>query len=51
VNVAERDEKALMEAVALYGPVSVLMNAAREGFKFYSEGVFYDPDCGEVGTG
>ncbi|GLC69955.1 hypothetical protein PLESTF_000903600 [Pleodorina starrii] len=47
VNVPERDEAALMEAVALHGPVAVLMNAALPPFRFYSEGVYYNQECGE----
>ncbi|PNW79515.1 hypothetical protein CHLRE_08g358522v5 [Chlamydomonas reinhardtii] len=47
VNVPPRDESALMEAVYLHGPVAVLMNAARVPFKFYSEGVYHNEECGE----
>ncbi|GLI71137.1 hypothetical protein VaNZ11_016236 [Volvox africanus] len=47
VNVPSRDEGALMEAVALHGPVAVLMNAALPPFKFYSEGVYYNEQCGQ----
>ncbi|GIL54872.1 hypothetical protein Vafri_10565 [Volvox africanus] len=47
LNVPSRDEGALMEAVALHGPVAVLMNAALPPFKFYSEGVYYNERCGQ----
>ncbi|KAG2424481.1 hypothetical protein HXX76_014533 [Chlamydomonas incerta] len=47
VNVPTRDEAALMEAVYLHGPLAVLMNAARTPFKFYSEGVYHNEECGE----
>lgn len=44
-RVKARDEKALMEAVYLRGPVAVSMDASPDLFKFYSEGVFEFPQC------
>lgn len=38
-NVPPNDESALMEAVALHGPVAVSIDAKHPEFKFYSEGV------------
>ncbi|MEW5318355.1 MAG: hypothetical protein WDW38_009581 [Sanguina aurantia] len=46
VNVPSNNESALMEAVALHGPVAVSIDAKHPEFKFYSEGVFYDSTCG-----
>ncbi|EFJ39241.1 hypothetical protein VOLCADRAFT_71624, partial [Volvox carteri f. nagariensis] len=51
LNIPSRDEAALMEAVALHGPVAVLMNAALAPFRFYSEGVYYNEECGQVRGG
>ncbi|GFR49771.1 hypothetical protein Agub_g11937 [Astrephomene gubernaculifera] len=45
LNVPPRDEGALMEALALHGPVAVVMHAALPPFKFYSEGVYYNDKC------
>nr|XP_022920607.1 cathepsin L1-like [Onthophagus taurus] len=39
------DEKALMEAVAKKGPVSVAINAGLNTMQLYSRGVYYDKDC------
>lgn len=39
VNVPSNNESALMEAVALHGPVAVSIDAKHPEFKFYSEGV------------
>ncbi|PNW80870.1 hypothetical protein CHLRE_07g333000v5 [Chlamydomonas reinhardtii] len=45
MNVESRNELALMEAVAKYGPIAVSVNADPEAFSFYSEGVFDEPAC------
>ncbi|GIL54871.1 hypothetical protein Vafri_10565, partial [Volvox africanus] len=42
-----RDEKALMEAVALHGPVAVGIDGGQATFRFYSEGIYHDPHCGQ----
>ncbi len=47
-QVPPHDEGALMEAVALKGPIAVLMNAARPPFKFYSSGTYFNPECSMV---
>jgi cathepsin L len=39
------DERALMEAVATVGPISVAIDASRETFQSYREGVYYDNAC------
>ena len=35
----------LKQAIAQYGPVSVLINTQPKSFKFYSSGIYYDPEC------
>jgi len=45
VDVSEGDEHALKSAVATVGPVSVAIDASQESFRFYSEGVYYEPMC------
>ncbi|XP_015929473.1 digestive cysteine proteinase 2 [Parasteatoda tepidariorum] len=45
VNVTSGDLKALKQAIAKKGPISVSIDAAHKGFSFYSHGVYYDPDC------
>ncbi|KAJ8716398.1 hypothetical protein PYW07_003025 [Mythimna separata] len=39
------NEQKLMEAVASVGPVSVAIDASHDGFRFYSDGVYYNPNC------
>ncbi|GIL80283.1 hypothetical protein Vretimale_17448 [Volvox reticuliferus] len=46
-RVPSRNEKALMEAVALHGPVAVGIDGGRATFRFYSEGVYHNPHCGQ----
>ena len=44
-DISQGDEEALMEAVATIGPVSVAIDASHQSFQFYSEGVYYEPEC------
>jgi len=46
VNVTSGDTDALKVAVAKHGPVSVAIDASRKTFSFYSNGIYYDPECG-----
>ncbi|XP_060523574.1 procathepsin L-like [Cylas formicarius] len=46
VDIAEGDEQGLEIAIATLGPVTAAIDASKDGFQFYSDGVYYDPDCG-----
>jgi len=46
VNVTSGDQKALKMAIAEKGPVSVSIDAAHKSLSFYSNGVYYEPECG-----
>ena len=46
-NVTSGDADALKLAIAQEGPVSVAIDAAHMSFVFYSNGVYYEPQCGE----
>nr|BAF94151.1 cathepsin L-like cysteine protease 1 [Plautia stali] len=45
VTIPSGDEQALMEAVATQGPLSIAIDASNPSFQFYSEGVYYEPEC------
>lgn len=45
VDIPEGDEDKLKSAVATIGPVSVAIDASHQTFQFYSEGVYYEPEC------
>jgi cathepsin L len=45
VDIPQGDEEAMKKAVATIGPVSVAIDASHESFQFYSEGVYYEPQC------
>lgn len=45
-TIEEGDEEALMEALALRGPLYVALDAGSSSFKYYSNGVYHRSDCG-----
>jgi cathepsin L len=45
-TIEEGDEEALMEALALRGPLYVALDAGSASFKYYSSGVYHRADCG-----
>lgn len=45
VDIPSGDEKKLKAAIATIGPCSVAIDASHESFQFYSEGVYYEPEC------
>ncbi|GMT30388.1 hypothetical protein PFISCL1PPCAC_21685, partial [Pristionchus fissidentatus] len=49
VYIPEGDEEALKTAVATVGPISVGINASGDGFKLYSDGVYYEEECDPEG--
>jgi len=46
VNVTSGDAKALRIAIAKHGPISVGIDASHKSLSFYSNGVYYEPKCG-----
>nr|CAH7744140.1 unnamed protein product [Callosobruchus chinensis] len=46
VNVTSNNENALRLAIFKHGPISVAIDASHRTFSFYSNGVYYEPKCG-----
>jgi len=45
VDITEGSEKALQQAVAKIGPVSVAIDASNDSFQLYKSGVYKEPNC------
>ena len=45
MKIAQKNATELKQAIAQYGPVAVLINTRPKSFKFYSSGIYYDPEC------
>jgi len=45
MDVESGSEKALVDAIASVGPVSVAIDASHSSFQLYKEGVYYEPEC------
>lgn len=46
VNVKTDDINAMKLAIFKHGPISVAIDASHKTFSFYSNGVYYEPTCG-----
>lgn len=46
-NTKSGDADALMSAIYQKGPISVAIDASHDSFGFYSEGVYFEKDCGK----
>ena len=47
-NISKGNTSQMKQAIALYGPVTVLINTRPKSFKFYDSGVYLDKDCGTL---
>ena len=47
-DIPHNNEKALQEAVATIGPISVAIDASKPTFHFYKSGVYHDKTCSSV---
>jgi len=48
VHVRPRSESDLQAAVSQQGPVSVAIDASKQGFQMYKHGVYYDKSCNSI---
>ncbi|XP_064393793.1 digestive cysteine proteinase 2-like [Halichondria panicea] len=49
VNITSKDENALQQAVATIGLITATINGSRLSFQLYHSGVYYEPDCSDLG--
>jgi len=49
VNVTSGNITAVKTAIYKHGPVAVSIDASHKTFSFYSNGIYYEPKCGEWG--
>ena len=47
MNITKGNVNQLKQAIAFYGPVSILINTQPKSFKFYGSGIYYDQSCSE----
>ena len=45
MNITKGNVNQLKQAIAFYGPVSILINTQPKSFKFYGSGIYYDQSC------
>ena len=45
MNIKQRDENAMQQAVGTVGPISVAIDASKKTFHLYKHGVYNDPTC------
>ena len=45
VDIPHGDERALTQAIASVGPISVAIDASKSSFHFYHAGIYYEPLC------
>uniref|UniRef100_A0A663EST7 Peptidase C1A papain C-terminal domain-containing protein n=1 Tax=Aquila chrysaetos chrysaetos TaxID=223781 RepID=A0A663EST7_AQUCH len=50
VNVTSGNITAVKAAIYKHGPVAVSIDASHKTFSFYSNGIYYEPKCGESGA-
>lgn len=51
VNVTSGDSDALKVALAKHGPISVAIDAGHKSLSFYSNGVYFEPQCNNTPDG